>query len=276
MNGPLKPYPSILQSWGILGIALLGMFIFIPVNQVIEEQFGKKVALFIYYALSMVTPLIIAHFLRKKATGIRSYSLGIGSPLIYLILVFSTLGFQTGLSMPLASLLPMPDIIREMFKELGQMSGIFGFLTIVVAAPILEEWIFRGIILEGLLKRYSVLKSILFSSFLFGIVHLNPWQFISAMILGSFSGWVYYKTRNLTYSIFIHFINNLVPFIWMQFYSADALIDISMTEMFGGEMNAGIAITFSILMAGIGIYLLQKKVKEPHLIADAINSESAE
>lgn len=45
----------------------------------------------------------------------------------------------------------------------------------VIAAPVLEELIFRGMMLEGLLKKYSPVTSIIISSILFGVAHLNPW-----------------------------------------------------------------------------------------------------
>src|SRR5690606_30966839 len=95
---------------------------------------------------------------------------------------------------------------------------------IVIAAPILEEVIMRGIILDGLLKRYSPVRSILFSSFLFGLLHLNPWQMVSAMVIGIFAGWVYYRTRSLALPILIHATNNLSAFS-MGYIMQDAPVD---------------------------------------------------
>jgi membrane protease YdiL (CAAX protease family) len=61
--------------------------------------------------------------------------------------------------------------------------------------------IYRGIVLEGLLKKYSPIFAILFSAFLFAIAHLNPWQFVVGMVMGIFNGWIYFKVRNLLYPI---------------------------------------------------------------------------
>ncbi len=257
----MKPYLSIAQSWGIFGIAIFSMLIFIPVNMEITKLLGAEIGMFVYYGLSMSTTAILAHLLRKKKTGEVSYPLKGGPMTTFLLLIISILGLQLGITMPLGSLIPMPEFVQEMFLQLSSYNGLFGFLTIVIAAPVLEELIFRGIILEGLLKRYSPLKSILFSSFLFGLVHLNPWQLISAMMIGSFSGWVYYRSRNLNYSIFIHFINNLIPFIAMFFYSAEDLMLMEMDEVFGGTVNAAIAIVVSLAFAAFGIRLLDLRLK---------------
>ena len=39
-------------------------------------------------------------------------------------------------------------------------------------------------------------------------MHLNPWQGIAAFLLGAWYGWIYYKTRSLKTTIFLHFLNN--------------------------------------------------------------------
>jgi hypothetical protein len=262
----MKPYPSILQSWGIFGIAVASMFIFIPLNSLFSDIGGAELGMFVYYLFSMSTPLILAHFLRKKLSGKSSYPFRQGNALIYFLLMITLACLQLGITIPLGNLIPMPEFIKEMFMELSSFTGIFGFLTIVIAAPILEEFIFRGIILDGLLKQYTPAKSILLSSFLFGIVHLNPWQFISAMVIGCFSGWIYYRTRNLVYSIFIHFINNLIPFIIMQYYSAEILMDMDMSTFYGSEEKAiyytiGLCIMATILIIALNKRMIKSEVK---------------
>ena len=113
----LKPYPSVAQSWGIFGIAVLSMFVFIPVNQVVADAFGQGVGLLVYYVLTTSTPFIIAHFLRKKISGITSYSIAQGLPLIYLLLIPAMVAIQIGITMPIAEQIPMPEFVKEMFSS---------------------------------------------------------------------------------------------------------------------------------------------------------------
>jgi membrane protease YdiL (CAAX protease family) len=98
----------------------------------------------------------------------------------------------------------------ERMKEINHIEGFSSFIVAVIAAPILEELIYRGIVLEGLLKKYSPIFAILFSAFLFAIAHLNPWQFVVGMVMGIFNGWIYFKVRNLLYPILAHMSCNLV------------------------------------------------------------------
>jgi hypothetical protein len=253
-----KVYPSIAQSWGIFGIAIVSMLVFIPINGWLTENINGELGLLAYYLLSMAGPLLFAHFLRKKLTGKSIYSLKSANASIVIIVSLCIVGLQMGFTMPIGSLIPMPEVVKQLFLEMLKYNGILGFITIVIAAPILEELIFRGIILDGLLKRYSPTKSILFSSFLFGLVHLNPWQFISAMIIGCFAGWVYYRTKNLLLCILIHFINNLLPFIEMQFMDANLLMDMSLSEQYGGGYEAIAVVSTAVFVALGGIYYLKK------------------
>ena len=66
------------------------------------------------------------------------------------------------------------EMMREMVLEMASDQGLLMFIALVIAAPILEELIFRGIMLDGLLRIYSPTKAVIVSSLLFGLIHLNP------------------------------------------------------------------------------------------------------
>jgi len=102
-----------------------------------------------------------------------------------------------------ASWIPMPDSIKKFFEGAFR-KDIFSIITIVIAAPILEEILCRGIILRGLLKNYPPYKAILISALFFGLIHLDPWQAIPAFFGGLFLGWIYYKTQSVIPGMIIH------------------------------------------------------------------------
>jgi hypothetical protein len=47
-------------------------------------------------------------------------------------------------------------------------------ITAVIAAPIVEEMVFRGVVLRGLRSRLPVVASVVLQGVLFGIAHLDP------------------------------------------------------------------------------------------------------
>lgn len=255
-------YPSIKQSWGIVGIILLSMILLSPINMLLDKLVTKEISSLVYYVISMGAAFWIIHLIRKKRTGLSHYNFALSSDNIMLLVSIAVIALQLGIGSPIVEWIPMPEFVKNIFLEFANETGMYSFITIVIAAPILEELIFRGIILNGLLKRYSPLKSILISSMLFGIVHLNPWQFVSAMIIGMFSGWVYYRTRKLTLSILIHAVNNSIGFASMYFMDAKTMMNISSAEFYGGALNYFMVVFGALLIAVICIYLLMLEFKK--------------
>lgn len=252
-------YPNIGQSWGIVGIAILSMLLFSPVSIILNNVLGKEISSLVSYLVSMGVPFGIAHLIRDKRTGINKYDFSFSSIKIMVLVSISIIAIQTGIISPIVSLLPMPDSIKKIFLEFANPNSVFSFITIVIAAPVIEELIFRGIILNGLLRKYSPVKSIVISSVLFGIVHLNPWQFIGAFIIGLVSGWVYYRTRKLTLSIMIHFVNNLIAFVGMCFSDAETMMNESLTELYGGYTNLILITAGAITVSIFSVLLLRKE-----------------
>lgn len=94
---------------------------------------------------------------------------------------------------------------------------IYAMLKAAIVAPVFEELIFRGVILEGFLKRYKPGYAILWSALLFGIMHLDPVQGSFAFIVGLLLGWVFWKTRSLFLCILLHAFNNSIAAINWDF-----------------------------------------------------------
>ncbi len=273
MNSSNKTYPNIAQSWGIVGIAILAQILFSPVFLLLENVIGMQGATLIYYTLSVGGAFIFGHFIRKKETGLSSYNFELDSLKLVVLMAVFTIAMAVGITDPIASLIPMPDIFKQMFLEMASQNGVFGFITIVIVAPILEELIFRGLILDGMLKRYSPVKSVLYSSFLFAFIHLNPWQFIAAFLIGIFSGWIYYKTRKLSLTIIIHFVNNFVAFMSSQMVSPEDQLDQSLIDFYGGLVNAIIIISGCVLLCLISLWFIFQHInsKEEREV-EAVNS----
>ena len=117
------------------------------------------------------------------------------------------------------SVLPMPEVFQDIFhqsfgKKTSYLSALF---VAVVIAPLIEEILFRGIILKGLLAHGSQNRAIVWSAILFGLIHLNPWQFPVAFILGLvFAYWVI-QTGSLWPAILGHALNNLGSVTFLHF-----------------------------------------------------------
>ena len=90
-------------------------------------------------------------------------------------------------------------------------------LSLVVAAPIMEEFIFRGFLFSQLRNtRLGGWGAIITTSFLWTIIHVQyePMILYVLFILGIFLGYLRYKYNSLYLVIGIHALNNMIPFIF--------------------------------------------------------------
>ena len=110
--------------------------------------------------------------------------------------------------------------LNAVFQKLGISNGTPNFdlkgdpttdavliVYVCFLAPVLEETLFRGMILPGLLpwgEKFAVVAS----SVLFGMFHMNLLQGISAFFMGLVLGTVAARSGSVFPGIFIHFLNN--------------------------------------------------------------------
>ena len=109
--------------------------------------------------------------------------------------------------------LPPPAWFSDYLKSLvgGQISLWGSIVGLVIVAPLTEELLVRGLILRGFLSHYSKRKAILASAIFFGVLHLNPWQFIGATVLGVLFAWWFIQTRSMFPCFFGHALANALP-----------------------------------------------------------------
>ena len=185
----------------------------------------------------------------------------ISGVLFFLLLLVLTPAFSI-LIEPLTVWMKMPDFIKELFGEIGN-HGWLSVLALVVMAPLFEEWLCRGVALNGLLKRgYSPWAAIIWSACMFGVIHMNPWQAIPAFLMGLLFGWIYWRTRSLWATIFMHAVNNglSVGLTWAFPHLPD---DASTYDVVGAPIYYWILAGSFALTVAI-IFMLHKKLHHPN------------
>ena len=114
----------------------------------------------------------------------------------------------------LLSIFPENEAMLEAFEFLMQSPLAAGFYVLILA-PVFEEFLFRGVLLRGILfKGFSPAYAVIFSAALFALVHLNMLQGIHAFLLGVLLGGIYLKTGNFTIVVLGHMVSNLI--VWLQ------------------------------------------------------------
>lgn len=185
---------------------------------------------------------------------------GINTALLVILIALATIAAMI-LTEPLTNLAPMPEAVKEIYKKMLS-DTLWTTLSVAVAAPLIEEFLLRGIMLRGLLEHTSPINAIHYSAFFFALIHMNLSQAIGAFLLGLFIGWVYYKTGSLWLAIFIHFINNGLGTLFTLAFPQN--IELTFMEMIIQNYNLTSYIIIYIVSAitfGAIIRYLYKKLR---------------
>lgn len=134
--------------------------------------------------------------------------------------------------------------------------GVWGIpmliLTILISAPIAEEIMCRGIMMNTLKKSFSTKTAIIVSSLIFGIMHILTGSSIlalGAIIMGLILAIIYEKTDSLYVAIVAHAVANSPDFI---LYTSP-------------QINNGIRISLAFILLGISAICLLKWCKSKKL-----------
>jgi len=98
------------------------------------------------------------------------------------------------------------NVVAEMTNETSLWVII---LYMVICAPIMEEYIFRKLIVDRT-ARFGQGVAIVVSGLMFGLFHGNLNQFVYAFTLGIFLAYLYVKTGNIKITIALHMMINFV------------------------------------------------------------------
>lgn len=127
------------------------------------------------------------------------------------------------ITMAVIALVTQNGNINDSINSLGLSPPSLGssftlFVMLVVIAPVFEEFVFRGAVMN-LLKPYGSGVAVFASALCFGIFHGNFQQFFYAFVLGILLGYISYATNSMFCNTILHAMFNAVSGIIMIFVS---------------------------------------------------------
>ncbi|MEL7315267.1 MAG: CPBP family intramembrane glutamic endopeptidase, partial [Cyanobacteria bacterium J06559_3] len=88
-----------------------------------------------------------------------------------------------------------------------ELYNVLTGIVLVIGAPILEEFLFRGFLLHRWGTRWNPRIAVVLSSLLFGFLHPNP---IGLTVFGLAMALLYLRSCSLGLVIFVHSLNNAI------------------------------------------------------------------
>ncbi len=99
--------------------------------------------------------------------------------------------------------------IRDTYTSSNSWDFIWIILGVGIAAPIVEESLFRGFIQRVFESRWDITRAILLTAFLFAVIHMRPYWVIQLLIMAVWMGYLSWKWDSIIPAVLIHAANNL-------------------------------------------------------------------
>lgn len=160
-----------------------------------SRQRGLKIS----YLVGQRVPQFSVFYGALLVASLLLFSLGISTVVFYVL----SLGFPSYVSDLLESNTLLSGA-ESLYPQLYQWLMLF---LLVVYAPLVEEFIFRGFLLQRWAMKWGLRRGVIASSVLFGVLHLsNP---VGLTLFGLVMGLLYVRSRSLWVPIACHALNNL-------------------------------------------------------------------
>lgn len=140
------------------------------------------------------------------------------------------------------------------------MTGLTGspvilqIIAVGIVAPVAEEFLMRGVVLNRLLGYMRVLPALLIQAALFGILHMNLLQGLYAGVLGLLLGYVYIKYGSLLMTVIFHITLNT--------------LSVLLPESFAQGVNPFLIIIPAVLLTAGTFWIIMRRGNSTMFISD--------
>lgn len=149
------------------------------------------------------------------------------------------------------SLIKGSEVVNPAADALMNGNYIISFIYAVIIAPIIEELIFRKLMLNKL-RRFGDLPAILMTGLAFGIFHFNLQQFFYAAVLGFLFAYITIRSNTIIYSVLLHMMINFIGTISVLFVLYKNIIALMFLSMW----------VFTAISLGIAFFAVNfKKIR---------------
>jgi uncharacterized protein len=127
------------------------------------------------------------------------------------LLIASTLSHLYSLGEAEEHARAVDDVLRETTRTLGPVAMA---LIILLLGPVVEELLFRGLILRGFHSRYPAWAAVLVSTVLFAMLHGHPVHGLITAVLGLACALAVLRAGSIWPAVVLHCAYNANTWVW--------------------------------------------------------------
>lgn len=213
----------------VLALTLVSKNLVLALEPVrLMPQVGRTVVrafvLAAFYALQLVafgwlarrhgTDLLAGFGLRRaqdqRSQKARPSSLGSAGLVVALFLGTETIAIGYGLAMGALGWQQPARLSSDLAAVFGGggVGLLLSGLLVVLVAPVVEEFAFRGVVASAFRSSWGMWPAIVASSAVYAFYHLSAWLFFPTFVLGVALGWLAFTRRSLVPAIALHMLYN--------------------------------------------------------------------
>lgn len=231
-----------------------GIFIELDTNEIAElaTQFVYDNSLYITVGrallLGPVFMLVMKHDIKYDIRLDRHVEYDSFNKWYLMVLIPAGIGAAIGFNglVSLSGIAKYSKVYNELSKMVYNGNIFIQILAAAIAAPIVEELLFRGLIYKRLRYHLSSTWCILISAAVFGLIHGNIVQFVYAFLVGTLLAYVYEKFKTIWAPILMHGMANLSSVLITEFLPE-----------YEGNLSIGDVMLISVIALAITFFTLK-------------------
>lgn len=139
---------------------------------------------------------------------------------------------------------------------------LFNVVFVALLPAIFEEFIFRGIVYNGLRSKGVWFAGII-SALMFALIHLSIEQFVFPIVMGVVFALILEKTGSVVYTMITHFCNNFIVVLisYIATFTGRDMATFDTTTWYGAILAIIIAIVASVIIWLLIKYVLKTKTQ---------------
>ena len=197
---------------------------------------------------------------KEKAMGLVQNNRAALSKYVYVAVISIAFSLALNNLVLLSDLAEYSIAYQETAEVLYSPSLMVQILCLGIVTPIMEEYIFRGLIFKRLRNRFPVRRAIVSSALFFGIYHGNLVQMIYGTLSGILLAYLYEKYGSLKAPILAHMLMNTVACILTE---ADVF-----TWIFSEKIRIAVITIGCATIASIMYLYIQKIEEKPQVLQE--------
>jgi membrane protease YdiL (CAAX protease family) len=199
----------------LLYLSIAPVMIYIVLPGAVETLNTAELQI-LFYLLAFFPPVLLYFLVSGRAGGraLPFNKLSFANAGLVLLISFAAMPVMMALSA--LSTVFFPNDISEMVTDMASESGMtLNLIAIGVMPALLEELIFRGIILRGY-RGVRLVTAAFVNGIFFAVMHLGPQQFLYAFMLGFIFVLLVHYTKSIFAPMLAHFTINATQMLLMS------------------------------------------------------------